>query len=136
VVDGAHNDDAAERLAVFIKKQIPRPRLLVFAVMKDKDVRAVVSSLAPLFDRVMLTQADSMRGADPSELASLFEGAGVEVLTAIRPADALRRALAAPEKNVVVAGSLYLAGAALAYLDRAMRKTSAASARTLTSRAK
>ena len=89
---------------------VPRPRLLVFGVMSDKDVDAVVARLFPLFDRVITTEPYPPR----SMKADAFAGA----IPIPDPEEALRAALAAPERSVVVTGSLYLAGAAIAFFDK------------------
>jgi len=109
-IDGGHNAHAAAAIAPYLDAHVPRPRLLVFGVMSDKDFGAVVARLFPLFDRVITTEPYPPR----SMRADAFEGA-----TPIPdPEEALRAALAAPERSVVVTGSLYLAGAAIAFFDK------------------
>ena len=116
-IDGAHNAHAAAVIAPFVEASVPRPRLLVFGVMKDKDVGAIVSRLFPLFDRIITTEALPPRSADAGLLAAAAPNA-----TPIRdPEEAFRHALESPERSIVVAGSLYLAGAALAFFDKIAR---------------
>jgi len=108
-IDGGHNEHAIAQTAPFFDANVARPRLLVFGIMSDKDVAPVVGRLFPLFDRVIATEPYPPR----SVRAEAFEGA----IAIPDPADAFRAALAAPEKNIVITGSLYLAGAALAFFD-------------------
>jgi dihydrofolate synthase/folylpolyglutamate synthase len=109
-VDGGHNPHAVEQTAPFIDANLRRPRLLVFGIMNDKDVAGVAGRLFPLFDRIITTEPYPPR----SVRAGTFQGA-----TAIPdPEDAFRAALAAPERSIVITGSLYLAGAALRFFDK------------------
>jgi folylpolyglutamate synthase/dihydropteroate synthase len=74
-----------------------------------QDVRPVVDRLFLLFDRVIATEPFPPR----SVKAEAFAGA-----TPIpNPDDAFRAALASSEPAIVITGSLYLAGAAIAYFD-------------------
>lgn len=108
-VDGAHNAHAARTIAPFLDANVPRPRLLVFGIMSDKDVDAVRDALFPLFERIITTEPYPPRSVSAAELG------GIAIPD---PEQAVRTALDAPERAVVIAGSLYLAGAALALLDR------------------
>jgi len=108
-IDGGHNAHAARAIAPFIESSIPRPRTLVFGIMSDKDVDAVKATLYPLFDRVITTEPYPPRSLSAAELG------GIPIPD---PEAAFEAALRAPEGNVVVAGSLYLAGAAIAFFDK------------------
>jgi dihydrofolate synthase/folylpolyglutamate synthase len=119
IVDGAHNGHAAVRLAQFIRRFVPEPRSLVFGVMKDKDVTEIARQIVPLFDEVIVTEPDPERAARTGELEELLRSYGVRVTARPKPQDALRAALKGSDRAVVIAGSLYLAGDAVAFLDRA-----------------
>ncbi|HET8775859.1 MAG TPA: folylpolyglutamate synthase/dihydrofolate synthase family protein [Thermoanaerobaculia bacterium] len=109
-IDGGHNAHAIDRTAPYFDAHVPRPRLLVFGMMSDKDVQPVVDRLFPLFDRVIATEPYPPR----SVKAEAFAGA-----TPIpSPGEAFRAALASPEPAIVITGSLYLAGAAIAFFER------------------
>lgn len=109
-VDGGHNPHAVAQTAPFIDANVPRPRLLVFGIMSDKDVQEVAGRLFPLFDRVITTEPYPPR----SVRADTFQGT-----TPIPdPDDAFRAAMASPERSIVITGSLYLAGAALRFFDK------------------
>ncbi len=109
-IDGGHNPHAVAQTAPFIEAKVPRPRLLVFGVMSDKDVKAVTAKLFPLFDRIITTEPYPPR----SVRADAFAGT-----TPIPdPDEAFRAALASEERSIVITGSLYLAGAALRFFDK------------------
>lgn len=109
-IDGGHNLHAIERTAPYFDANVPHPRLLVFGMMRDKNVDPVVRRLFPVFDRVIATEPYPPRSVPASE----FPGA----IAIPSPDDAFRDALAAPEPHIVVTGSLYLAGAAIAFFDK------------------
>jgi dihydrofolate synthase/folylpolyglutamate synthase len=109
-IDGGHNPHAVGQTAPFIDANIPRPRLLVFGIMSDKDVKAVTDTLFPLFDRIITTEPFPPR----SVRADSFPGA----IPIADPDEAFRAALASGERSIVVTGSLYLAGAALRFFDK------------------
>jgi dihydrofolate synthase/folylpolyglutamate synthase len=108
-IDGGHNAHAARAIAPFIETNVETPRVLVFGIMSDKDVDAVKALLYPLFDRVITTEPYPPRSMNARELG----GTAIE-----DPEQAFAAALVAPEPNIVVAGSLYLAGAAIAFFDK------------------
>jgi dihydrofolate synthase/folylpolyglutamate synthase len=109
-IDGGHNLHAIERTAPYFDANVPRPRLLVFGMMRDKNVQPVVDRLFPLFDRVIATDPYTPRAVKPEEFAGAIPIAD--------PDDAFRAATEAPEPHIVVTGSLYLAGAAIAFFDK------------------
>jgi dihydrofolate synthase/folylpolyglutamate synthase len=76
--------------------------------MRGKDVRGVLTALAPLLPRFVFTRVADPGALPPEELAGAWASLGGEAVTAPDPRAAL--ALAADEP-VVVAGSLYLVGA-------------------------
>jgi dihydrofolate synthase / folylpolyglutamate synthase len=116
-VDGCHNAHAARVIAPFIARNITEPRTLVFGIMSDKDVRDVASLLVPLFTRVITTEPFAPRSTSAADLAKLASEMGVRSEPFPEPEAAIRRALDVADGPVVIAGSLYLAGAAIAFLD-------------------
>ena len=109
-IDGGHNPHAIERTAPFFDAHVSRPRLLVFGMMSDKDVAAVIARLFPMFDRVIAT--------DPHPPRSLPATSYMNATPIADPDDAFRAALDAPERSIVITGSLYLAGAAIRFFDK------------------
>jgi dihydrofolate synthase/folylpolyglutamate synthase len=111
-IDGAHNAHAARAIAPFIDT-LPRPRLLVFGIMSDKQVGDVEAVLYPLFDEIITTEPFPPRSARAIDLAHVPNAVAVT-----DPDEALKRALASTAPAVFVTGSLYLAGAAIAFFDK------------------
>jgi dihydrofolate synthase/folylpolyglutamate synthase len=136
VLDGAHNAAGAAALVAALEDLRPvlaepeAPLTLVWASMADKDVAAVVSALAgsPVLERatIVCTAVDLPRAMPPAVLAAAFEAGmgsrGRVTITAAPDVDAaLDRVFAGGRGGhgvgpVVIAGSLYLVGAARARL--------------------
>jgi dihydrofolate synthase/folylpolyglutamate synthase len=116
-IDGCHNAHAIAVIAPFIERTLPRPRALVFGIMADKDVEGVGRALFPLFDRIITTEPFPPRSVGADHLARLAGQMGVEATAEPSPQAAFARAIAVPENTVFVGGSLYLAGAAIAFFD-------------------
>lgn len=120
-VDGAHNAHAVGPVSRFLAQTLGRPRLLLLGIMADKDVAEVVRTLAPLFDRVVTTEPYPPRSIDAAMLAEKVRACGIPATAEPDPRRALALALDAEERYVAIAGSLYLAGAAIAFLDARSR---------------
>lgn len=116
-VDGCHNAHAAVAIAPFVDKTLPKPRLLVFGIMGDKDVARVTSTLFPLFDSIITTEPFPPRSTSADVLAEAALALGIPVKAVPDSKDAVRSALQSRYGTVLIAGSLYLAGAAIEVLD-------------------
>jgi dihydrofolate synthase/folylpolyglutamate synthase len=132
LLDGAHNPAGAAALAAAFDElrpllrggavARPAPATLVLAIMGDKDVAGVLGALAaaPSLDgaRVIATQVEGPRALPAAALAAHWAAvAGARsgpVAVIPEPAAAVAEAVAGAEGPVVVAGSLYLVGAARA----------------------
>ncbi len=118
IVDAAHNPVSAAALAGALGSVRPRRRtILVFGASADKDWRGMLRALAPRADLVVFTRARSPRAAAPEELARAAAGPAL-VAGRVEAAVDLARRLARPDDAVVVAGSFYVAGEALAHLRK------------------
>ncbi len=85
--------------------------------MGDKDVARVTSTLFPLFDSIITTEPFPPRSTNADVLAEAALALGIPVKMVPDPKDAVRSALRSRYRTVLVAGSLYLAGAAIEVLD-------------------
>jgi dihydrofolate synthase/folylpolyglutamate synthase len=116
-IDGCHNPHAIAAVIPFIREEIPRPRLLVFGIMSDKDTDAVTRELFPLFDRIITTEPLPPRSAPAVTLAATATAMNIAANAVPVPSDAFAAAMRAPEPSIFVGGSLYLAGAAIEFFD-------------------
>jgi dihydrofolate synthase/folylpolyglutamate synthase len=118
IVDVAHNPVSARALAEAIRRVPPRRRtILIFGASADKEYTAMLRTLEPLADLTILTRAQSPRAAAPETLARVARGLAVRT-ESVGQAVALARTVARPADAIVVAGSFYVAGEALASLSR------------------
>lgn len=90
---------------------------LILGMLGDKDWRVMCEILAPLAARILLVPVESARTAKPEELGVVCRAANpqAEILCMKNVPRALENA--ANDAFVVIAGSLYLIGAALVVLD-------------------
>ena len=119
VLDGAHNPAAAVCLAETWREVFGRePATLVLGVLGDKDLPAIVAALLPLAARVIAVPVRSPRSAPVEEVRAVVGGLAPELPCAAARdvASALAAAGASPER-VLVCGSLFLVGEALAHLE-------------------
>ncbi|MGH9491113.1 MAG: glutamate ligase domain-containing protein, partial [Terriglobales bacterium] len=119
-LDGAHNPAAARVLAAFLADTGWRP-VLVFGAMRDKAIGEMAEVLFPRARAVILTATAHPRALSPGALESEVGGYAPQSETAPDLAAAMARARvlaleASPAAPVLVAGSLYLAGAARSIL--------------------
>ncbi len=119
VLDAGHNPASAAALSDTLDRvRPPEPRVLLAAVLADKDWRSLLAPLRVRTDRAVLTVAPSSpeeRRWDPAEAAAEL-GEGAEAVADFD--DALTRARElAGEGTVLVAGSCHTVGDALRRLD-------------------
>lgn len=115
VIDGAHNPASAWAAAeTLLESFTATERTLIFGVAGDKDWRAMLRILVPLFGRIVFTPYESDRAVDPAELAAFAtaEFPGIKIASAIDAAHAIELAegFTSPDGLMVTTGSLYLAG--------------------------
>jgi dihydrofolate synthase/folylpolyglutamate synthase len=81
LVDVAHNPQAAEILADYLRTRFCERRVLaVFAVMRDKDIAGIIHPLKALVDRWYLAPVPLARAASESELRAIFAELSVDNL--------------------------------------------------------
>jgi dihydrofolate synthase / folylpolyglutamate synthase len=117
VLDTAHNPASARALIESLK-ELPTPtcRTLILSISHDKDVRAIVETLAPHFDRFIVTQYQENPRAVPAEslaktLTGVIDGRTADVSLCAIPSQAWQyvRQTAMPGEWICIAGSFYLA---------------------------
>ena len=121
VVDGAHNPDSAQKLKQSLEQYFNFDRaILVIGVSCDKDIAGIVSELAPLFGKVIVTRSRHPRAMAPPPIVAEFarHGAEVEVAEDVSTALTLALGMAGARDLVCVAGSLFVVGEAIEQANR------------------
>jgi dihydrofolate synthase/folylpolyglutamate synthase len=116
-IDGGHNAHAIRAILPFIAERIPAPRLLVFGIMSDKDVADVTALLFPLFESIITTEPYPPRSVAAGDLGAIAQRMSIDAAGEPEPSRAIERALASGYRSIFIAGSLYLAGAAIDFFD-------------------
>lgn len=113
LLDGAHNPDGVEALLESLVFR-PENKILLFAVVKDKDIDAMVDRItgAEIFDQYILTAVGGARAADLSYVEERFRRETDREIVVIQdPGEAFSYGRKIQgERLLVVAGSLYLTG--------------------------
>ena len=115
LLDGAHNPQAAAALGLALEETFgDLRRVFVVSVFEDKDVRGVLSALAPYASHTIFTAGSSPRSAPPERLAEIGASLGhaSQVIAPLAEALEASRRLAGPDGLVVVTGSLFMVGEA------------------------
>jgi len=112
LVDGAHNEEGARALRAYVEEFVPKPLILIFAVMKDKKMGNLASILFPLAARVILTRFPYHKAAEPEDILEKARDFEDRILLEPDVKRAVKIALeeASMEGAVCVAGSLFLVG--------------------------
>ena len=111
LVDGTHNVESATALASYIQRlEAPEGCTLLLGASSDKNVRSIATTLAPFVRAVLTTRCSHPRAMEPGDVGAQL----VDLKLPVTPAGRVEEALEVAKANggiVVVAGSLFLAGA-------------------------
>lgn len=118
LLDGAHNPAACRVMARAMTDIDFNRAIVVLGSMSDKDHRQVLAAIDPLADELILTRAAYERSATPQMLARAADGLGLEYTLEndLMAAIDLARSRAGEGDLVVITGSLFIVGEALAGL--------------------
>ncbi len=125
LLDAAHNPAGAWALRASLSPlPVAGPRTLVFGCMADKAVAELAQILFPIFDRVILTQADTPRSAPAQSIEPAAQAVGADFRVLAKADEALKEAFASTPQNglIVVAGSVALVGECLSFLHSSRNK--------------
>ena len=119
ILDGAHNAAAAERLAATLRERCAGQKLtLILGVLRDKNYDQMCQILAPLAERILCVPVNSERTCDPDQLARwcMATNPRLKITIAKNLTEAYAQALRENAEAIVITGSLFLVGEALAHL--------------------
>ena len=120
IIDGAHNAHAAAVLAQTWRSEMGEGTraTVIFGGVETKDTAEVMRLLAPLVSRWIFVKVASQRGLPIDHLATTWASLGLGPTISVDHAANAREALAMTDSatHILITGSLYLAGEALAEL--------------------
>ena len=117
ILDVAHNPAGAWALRSAVSENFDgRPITLVFGAMRDKAIPEMLQILAPIVNELVLTHADTPRAANELDIKQMEPRLTADAYITQNVADALTQATRITPENglVVITGSIYVVGAALA----------------------
>ena len=121
-LDGGHNEDGARVMAEAIGEMASRkdaPLALICGALATKDVRAILAHFVDLARCIVAVPVSGDHyGRTPADVAGAARDLGVFAQEASSVEDAIRAVAAmkwAKPPRILICGSLYLAGAALAF---------------------
>ncbi|MBO4793195.1 MAG: bifunctional folylpolyglutamate synthase/dihydrofolate synthase [Deltaproteobacteria bacterium] len=119
LLDGAHNAAGARVLAQYLADENITNAFWIVAIKWDKVAEEILLPVLPRCRRLYCTVAADQASVDPQKLADFAGRHGVAATTFATPAAALEAALSqrGAETPLLVAGSLFLVGAAREYLE-------------------
>jgi dihydrofolate synthase/folylpolyglutamate synthase len=112
IVDGAHNEEGAQALKKYFKDFPASPLILVFAIMRDKEIVKIADILFPLAKKIILTRFPYFRAALPEDIKKRAQRFQDRIVLEPEVNRAIDKALrsAGSQGCVLAAGSLYLVG--------------------------
>ncbi len=111
MADGAHNVASMQALHRFLR-EFPQGHTLLLGIARDKDIPGMVKQIAPLFQKIIVTQGN-YKPAPTMIIAAEARKYTGDVLEIPSPAAALAYALH-DRQPIIITGSLYLVGDILA----------------------
>ncbi len=119
LLDGAHNPDAMRKLAMAVKGLSFQRLILVIGIMGDKEIDRILRTIVPMSDSVIFTRPKYYRAAPPEKLSEIGSNLAKESYVIDELADAIKKAkeMAMEQDLILITGSLFTVGEALAILD-------------------
>ncbi|MCL5267208.1 MAG: bifunctional folylpolyglutamate synthase/dihydrofolate synthase [Bacteroidetes bacterium] len=120
VLDVGHNPDGIQAVLESLSEFEGRPGTLLFAAMRDKDVKSMLSILRERFANIILTQLQVGRSLNVAELNKLADDIKLKAPVFGNSTDALRAALnqTSGDSFLLISGSHYLAGETLPLMEK------------------
>src|SRR6185436_11415162 len=119
LVDGAHNAASIDAMMRAIGQHIPYDSMVViFGCCADKDVAGMLERITSGADKVIFTAVNSVRTADPEELAARYVeqyGKMAQVARSLEEALEIANRAVTREDLICITGSFYLVGEAKKY---------------------
>jgi dihydrofolate synthase/folylpolyglutamate synthase len=112
IADVAHNPDSAAALSANLRRNVVAGKtLLIFGIMKDKDLAGMAIQLMPVVDRWLVSAADIVRAMPAEELRDrlleISPDADVTAYPDLEQAFLSAKAMMTDQDRLIIAGSFY-----------------------------
>ena len=123
LLDGAHNVSGMISLKSTLEKNFVYEKLiLIFGVLKDKNIQAILDIILPIIDTIVTTKPQSNRAINPSIIKEMIEKKEVIVKDSIPDAIEFAQKIAKKNDLICITGSLYTVGEARNYFTLVPKK--------------
>ena len=123
LVDGAHNAASLDAMLRAVGQHVPYDSMVViFGCCGDKDIPGMLERITSGADKVIFTRVDSVRSADPEELAARYielYGKMAQVAPTLKDALEIANRAVSKEDLICITGSFYLVGEAMKLFTKA-----------------
>ncbi|HSA59912.1 MAG TPA: folylpolyglutamate synthase/dihydrofolate synthase family protein [bacterium] len=119
LLDGAHNPEAMRAVRDYLEENLEGRKLtVVLGAMADKDLRGILTEIAPLASRIIVTAPAVERAAAPAVLAEHASSFGLDAIVCRGVPEAMGRIVEeiAPEEVLLITGSFFTVGEARRWL--------------------
>jgi len=121
LLDGAHNPAGMSMLVRTLQEDFTNHRcIVVLGVLKDKDLKTMVSTIVPIYDVIIVTKSHNPRAASPSVLKEMITSIDVNKTVFIEDSipQAIDYAKRSARQNdlICITGSLFTVGEARRYV--------------------
>jgi len=113
IADGAHNIDSIEKLCAVLDRNYGTKKVIcIFGASEDKDLKPMITMLAPHVDSFIMTRSTHPRAADPKQLAAIASEIGREnqVTDTLEDAYEIYRKMGNGDVCFLATGSLFVTG--------------------------
>ncbi len=113
IFDSAHNPEGVESFLSEFKRDESkyRRKILLFGVMKDKQIKPMLEKLRVHFDEIRVTRVDYERSSSVEELQNIASESGLSVIPENDPVNFIKKFKDTEREDcLVVLGSMYLLG--------------------------
>lgn len=111
IFDGAHNLSAALVLRKSIKDYLEDEKIAaVIGIVDDKDKKSILTQIAPMFDRIVVTRPFSHRAQNTQETFQITREINANTILESDPIKAYEILKSDGYETIIVTGSLYLVG--------------------------
>src|SRR4051812_14265611 len=132
IADGAHNAASIDAMMRAIGQHVPYDSMVViFGCCGDKDIPGMLERITSGADKVIFTKVDSVRTADPEELAARYielYGKMAQVAGTLEEALEIANRAVTKEDLICITGSFYLVGEAKKVFAKMARQEAAEAA--------